>query len=205
MAKRKKIEHILKVVVEPTKPVLSSEDAEKEDLKQKEELYRAERQMLVEAGDKNIEQHDKAMLTLSAGALALSLTFVEKIAPHPIPATQFLLGIAWLFFILSLIVILASFQTSHKAYCRQREIIDEQHCPTPGKECDSRNNWAYWTEGLNICSYSCFILGVIFLASFSWSNLPGAGNERQESRPEQKVGDGGNHPASTAPYNKEKR
>src|ERR1035438_4775715 len=44
---------------------------------------------------KTSERYDQWILTLSGGALAISLTFLEKIAPEPTKWTLFLLGFSW--------------------------------------------------------------------------------------------------------------
>src|SRR5581483_1659905 len=52
---------------------------------------------------------DKAMLTLSAGAFALSVAFLEKIAPSPRAWTCFFLVPAWGGFLFSIYCVLMSF------------------------------------------------------------------------------------------------
>src|SRR5262245_8526451 len=72
----------------------------------KEEVYLDERKLLVDLEQKSADQHDKAILTLAAGGLALSITFLEKIAPNPRPDTLWLIAFSWGGFITSLVAIL---------------------------------------------------------------------------------------------------
>ncbi len=141
----------------------------------KEEVYLDERKLLVDLEQKSADQHDKAMLTLAAGGLALSITFLEKIAPNPLPDTLWLIACSWGGFITSLFAILASFQTSQWACCRQRDILDQKLMGSSGQQCDERNRWARWTHWLNVTSYACFLAAVVFLACFSWRNIPTGG------------------------------
>ena len=49
------------------------------------------------------EKYDHWLLTLSAGSLALSLTFIKDIVPNPDKNTIIFLIISWLFFIVSIL------------------------------------------------------------------------------------------------------
>ena len=134
-----------------------------------EETYFRERTTLIDMEQKSADQHDKAILTLTAGALGLSITFLDKIAANPLPETLFLVGLSWLLFILAIICIVASFLTSQSACRRQRELLDGEY--STGLVPDENNRPADWTRYLNIGAYGLFVLGVICLALFSWWNL----------------------------------
>ena len=74
-----------------------------------ESTYLSERTLLIEIEQKSAAQHDKAILTVASGGLALSLTFLKEIAPHPLPETWKYIGISWACFVLSILTILLSF------------------------------------------------------------------------------------------------
>lgn len=118
------------------------------------------------------QQFDKAILTLAAGALALSITFINQIAPQPKPYSIYWLIIAWSFFCLSLLSTLISFLTSQAACRKQRDILDEEILQS-NKKCSNTkdNKAAFWTNLLNYFSIGFFILGVILLIVFSAMNL----------------------------------
>jgi hypothetical protein len=143
-----------------------------------EDTYFRERTSLVEMEQKSADQHDKAILTLTAGALGLSLTFIDRIAPNPAANTLWVVGTAWIAFILSIFAILASFLTSQSACRRQRELLDSEY--STGEPPEETNNFADATRYLNVAAYSCFLLGVVFLASFSWVNLGKANHMSNE-------------------------
>ncbi len=88
--------------------------------------YLDERRLLIEAEQKGAQQFDKAILTLAGGALAISITFIKNIAPHPNVETIYLLKSAWFAFILSLLSTLCSFLTSQSACRKQRDIIESE-------------------------------------------------------------------------------
>lgn len=105
---------------------------------------------------------DRAVLTLSAGALALSITFVQNIAPEP--RYLWLLFSSWFGFLVSLSVTLCSFLMSQVAWRQWRENL--------GKVEEKGDRIAAeWTNGLNFVSAGAFIVGVCFLAIFSGVNL----------------------------------
>jgi hypothetical protein len=135
-----------------------------------EETYFRERTTLIDMEQKSADQHDKAILTLTAGALGLSITFLDKIAANPLPETLFLVGLSWSLFILAIMCIVLSFLTSQSACRHQRELIDVEY--STGNIPDDNNLPANLTWYLNLGSYVLFVAGVIFLALFSWLNLP---------------------------------
>jgi len=135
------------------------------------QVYLDERKALVEGENASADQFDKAILTLAAGALGLSLVFLEKIAPNPSPKTINYLSISWTALVVSLIAILSSFILSQHAYRRQREILEDEIFPVAGKQVDSVNWWSIWTTRLNWLSIATFIIGATMLAVFSIANV----------------------------------
>ena len=99
-------------------------------------------------------------MTLSGGALGISLAFIHDVAPHP--RDKWVLGLGWIMFAASLLLILLSFLTSERAVVGMVGRIDRNETEIPrGK----------WTDYLNWASAGAFILGVIFLVLFAWLNL----------------------------------
>ena len=112
---------------------------------------------------------DKAMLTLSAGALGLSITFIHNIAPNPQCIN--LLIISWCFFTIALLCTLSSFLTSQFGSRKQRKILDNYYKDPSIDQAMQKNCYAVITNWLNIISLSLFIIGVFFMLFFSYSNL----------------------------------
>lgn len=146
----------------------------KQNKNKKEEykVYLEERKQLIASERDTAQQFDKAILTLAAGALALSITFINQIAPQPKPYSIYWLIIAWSFFCLSLLSTLISFLTSQAACRKQRAILDEEISKNSKKNNNTEeNNAALWTDKLNKLSIAFFILGVMLLVVFSAMNL----------------------------------
>jgi hypothetical protein len=151
-------------------------EPEKEDKEEsvKYQAYLDERKSLVEGERKSAEQFDTTLVALSGSALGVSIVFIEKIAPKPIPWTITLLCLAWGAFVLSLLAILASFLTSQYAYCRQRQILGDELLPDDNTCLDRRNKWAIATRCLNWTSIGVFIVGACLLVAFSVINIKNA-------------------------------
>ena len=141
------------------------------------EVYIEERKLLVDAEREGSRLFDKAILTLTAGAFGLSLTFIRQMAPDIKSGTVFLLICAWVGFCLSLLFTLISFLTSQSACLKQIKILEVEYFNSQ-REHDKKanienieNKSSDWTGRLNKLSIVAFMLGVIFLAIFSISNL----------------------------------
>ena len=143
----------------------------------KYKVYLEERKSLVDAEREGSRLFDKAILTLTAGAFGLSLTFIRQMAPDIKSGTAFLLICAWVGFCLSLLFTLISFLTSQSACLKQIKILEVEYFNSQ-REHDKKanienieNKSSDWTGRLNKLSIVAFMLGVIFLAIFSISNL----------------------------------
>ena len=133
------------------------------------EQFIAERQRYVDARQRQQQRVDQLVTGGAAGALALSITFLEKIAPTPGPATRPLLLAAWGLLLLSLGLTLASHYASCDAF--DRTITDFDDCyarsiPFAGPNASTRNaaRLSRWGAG-------AFVGGVLFLAGFAFVNL----------------------------------
>jgi hypothetical protein len=138
-------------------------------------------------------RYDQWILTLSGGALGISLTFLEKIAPLPSANTIFLLGIAWVFLIASLLSGLLAVLASQYAVYGQVLVLDEDYAAwrksivegdsasPPHPASARKNRYTVRTDLLNKSSAASFVLGVFFLCCFSFSNLPGSPHQAKSS------------------------
>jgi hypothetical protein len=110
---------------------------------------------------------------LSAGALALSITFLEKIVPIGQAISRWVLSASWIAFGVSILIILFSFLTSQWACSRQLELLDEGWFSAARRETDrKRNGWTKATTYLNIGSILFLALGIFFFCYFTVVNLP---------------------------------
>jgi TRAP-type C4-dicarboxylate transport system permease small subunit len=120
------------------------------------------RDHLVGAHHTASQDFDKAIMTLSGGALGLSITFVHDIAPHP--TNKILLSLAWLLFSISLLLILVSFLSSQAAVLAMIKTLDEPKSP-------SKKVSAFVTACLNWAAAATLVSGVLCLVLFALYNL----------------------------------
>ena len=127
----------------------------------------AYRDWLIKADHRASEAYDKAVMTLSGGALAISITFIHDIAPSPDKGTVYLLGIAWGSFGLSIAVILVSKLTSQWALRKAMRQIDQGtiHQQRPGAA------FSVLTAILNVLAGLTFLVGVAALSWFAIANM----------------------------------
>jgi hypothetical protein len=135
------------------------------------QVYIDERKSLVEGEKSTGDNFDKNILTLAAGALGISLVFIEKIAPDPNPKTLVYLYIAWASLVLSLLAVLSSLLTGQYAYRRARDILEDEFFPEEKGNHKKGNQWARITQILNWASIFTFILGTAMLVCFSTQNV----------------------------------
>jgi hypothetical protein len=127
-----------------------------------------ERKSLVSALLDQSSSYDKWVLTLASGALAISLTFIEKIVPHPQTQTiNYLIG-AWSTFGLSILMTLLSFLFSQKACLKNIEIIENR---LKTNNYPASNKFTIVTGILNWLSMALFLTGVALLIVFAVNNI----------------------------------
>lgn len=144
-------------------------DEKKDRITEKEyDVYFKEREFLTSVRYQTIQQLDKAILTLSAGAFGISLAFIKQIvSPGRIVAID-LLSNSWICFISSILLTLLSFFTSQIACSRAIDILEDEYFK--GRK-GGVNISAYFTKIFTFISMILFIVGIICLARFGLLNL----------------------------------
>ena len=145
------------------------------------EEYTAQRIKLDDASLKAAGRYDRTILTISSGALALSVTFIEKIASNPQPWTLVFLALGWFLLLVAIIFQLLALSASHEATREQIKILDIQYsyyfsADDPAQAV--RNGWEEpankfnsRVNKFNILAQVALIIGVIFVLTFSALNI----------------------------------
>lgn len=128
--------------------------------------YKAYRAWLTQAEHQASRDFDKAVMTLSAGALGLTIAFIHDIAPEPAASSIRWLGVGWALLVISLVAILASFLTSQHDLRRAVRDVDEGTISP-----EQPGGSFYVTLALNLVAAGGFVLGVIFLGIFALLNV----------------------------------
>ncbi len=155
-----------------------------------EAAYQDERNKLIDGERDYSKSYDKYVLTLTGGALALSMTFVHDIIgedPVRVPA---LIVLAWILFTVSIGLTLTSIQQSGPLFREFCDILDSK-----AENAGPSFSWAEVREAQEKCarlkhmdrlnngSLVVFLLGVILLLSFTTYNLRGAPSMPDETQP----------------------
>lgn len=127
---------------------------------------RSTRQHLIEARQSSYEHFDRTVLALSGGALALSLTFIDKITGRTMIIAPDLLFYAWISWGSSLAAVLSSHYLSGKALTRAIRDLDS------GKRSSTPGGWlSRLTEAANALGGVLFLVGVLLMVSFAARNM----------------------------------
>ena len=122
---------------------------------------------------KSYEAFDKAILTLSGGGLALSLTFINNIIPLATAKNIGVLIVSWVLFALSILITLTSFVSSQFALEKQRKLAEDYYLKNDEAAPTRPNIWNRTTRILNLISGLFFIVAVVLLLYFVNLNLKG--------------------------------
>ena len=125
------------------------------------------RSFLIKADYAASKAYDKAIMTLSGGALGLSMAFLKDIAPKPADCTIALIALSWLFLTTSIGSTLVSMLTSQFALRKAIKQVDEGsiYKQRPGA------SFAWLTSALTITAGTLFVVGIFFLAWFCVANM----------------------------------
>lgn len=129
--------------------------------------YSAYKQWLKQTEQKLSENFDKTMLTITGGALALSITFVKDIIGSDKMLSGWLLITSWASLTICLVIILVAFYMGLKAYRKAQEQVDAGNIDeeTPG------GFFSKILNVLNTLSICLLSVGLISLFTFSYLNL----------------------------------
>ena len=115
---------------------------------------------------------DQTILTLSGGALGISITFFDKFIGPSGVALPYLLALAWLVLIWSVLLVLLGMHVSQRAIERHLDDLEKFSVAPLGTKFPS-NPWAKFTETSNKVASVLFAVGLICLAIFAFANYAG--------------------------------
>ena len=127
--------------------------------------------------EKSDDDFEKNITYISAGALGLSMTFIEKIVDIHKGSFLCLLFIAWGLLTLTLLVNLLSHYISSNHHDKTTQELDSKD-PETNNNIDRRNSLM---RKINISTVVTLILGIIFLLLFTSINLTKMKNEKSKT------------------------
>ena len=160
-------------------------ETETED-QQRERLHTSARSELLDRQFSNSEAYDKAILTLSGGFLALSLSFIKEILPAGSITWTGLLYASWVLLALAIISTVISFRVSNAAIEGQLAQT-HRYYKEKDESAFTKSRLSRSVDWLNNVSGGLFIFGVVLTVVFvilnfseekSMSNKSGSGPTR---------------------------
>lgn len=121
--------------------------------------YMDERRLLAGLEAESSRSFDKALLTFSSGAIALSVTFLEK---FNLSYFSCLLVTSWILWLSSIVFQLLSYLVSAKAMREELAILNKQYRDYEVEP--KKNKYTGWPTKLNVAALTAFLIGtLIFL------------------------------------------
>jgi hypothetical protein len=156
-------------------------------------LHTAYKELRSEADQVALElggRYEKMLSLVAGGALAISVTFIEKIAPSPIPGSRWLALSSWIILSASLVATLYAITESQKAQQKKIENMDSEILQKLYPEDDrykdldvSSNPYAKKVRTANYVSLRCAVIGLLCLLIFVFINFPAAKKDEQQEPP----------------------
>ena len=130
--------------------------------------YFAERGLLLQARQSGYERAEQMIVGGATGALILSITFLERIAPAATATYPSLLVVAWVLLLGCLVASLSGNYASARAFDAEIDRLEASlHTePIPA------NAWATCTRVLGIIGSTLLVAGISLMAWFAYLNAP---------------------------------
>jgi hypothetical protein len=135
---------------------------------------------------RNVEPYDKAILTLSSGALALSLTFIKDLVPPEIAQENWILYLAWVLFVLSLSTNIIGFIYTLRSFVPQRRFVEDvyKHCTkTETQFSQFLKDLNYKVDLFNVFQGIFFLCGMVAFTTYVIINFEAHSRTAHQSKP----------------------
>jgi hypothetical protein len=135
------------------------------------ELYHEHRKQAWQDIQTSTDQFDRSLLTLSSGALALSLAFIKDLVPLKSAVGIWWLYSSWISFVLCMIVTLFSFPLSVKALKINLDYVRKYYIEKKEEYFDKQSPWSKAVSWCSILGGTFFLLGIICTMVFVYENI----------------------------------
>ncbi|MCC4819889.1 hypothetical protein LMH81_25525 [Vibrio lentus] len=142
-----------------------------EEQKESKEIYDKFREELSKRQLFNNEGYDKAVLSLSASGLALSLTAIRFITPLEKSSYLLLIQASWFLFLITVISSIIAYQISNKAISKQLEIAERYYIQALVSAEAESNPYLKFNSYLNITTGIFFCFAITFVVLFVTLNI----------------------------------
>ncbi len=135
------------------------------------ELFNEHRKQAWQDIQASTDQFDKSLLTLSSGALALSLAFIKDLVPFKAAVGVSWLYVSWMSFVVCIIVTLFSFQISVQALKLNLEHVRKYYIEKKDEYFAKQNLWSKAVSWCSVLGGGFFLLGIICTMVFVFKNF----------------------------------
>lgn len=153
-----------------------------EKISKAEAIYSEYRKVLLDRQQSNSERYDGALLSLSTGALGISLAFIKDIVPLDELSLKWLLILSWVLFASTVVLVLASYVTSQLGISRQLGDAEKYYLESNDRYLNRCNPYRWCTEVFNLLAGICFIVALSATIVFVSVNLSEAKNMTKETK-----------------------
>ena len=136
-----------------------------------EEMFRTQQAELYKRELSNSENYDKAILAYASGGLGISLAFIKDVVPLSSASCLLLLELSWFSWVLAIVVVVISFQTSQYGIQRHLEKVKKYYLDDDDSALEERNVPAKLTDIANVVSGVLFLCGITLTTAFVGINL----------------------------------
>jgi hypothetical protein len=130
------------------------------------DTYLREHALAVEVARDQTKFIDQAVLSLSGGALGISLTFIDKFIGPDGAKFPTLLALGWAALILSVLAVLGGMHLSQRAVDRHIADLAKHAVAVPGTKFPT-NSWGKCTAATNASASLLFLVGIVCLSVFA--------------------------------------
>ena len=139
------------------------------------DYYKYAAEKILKETNNHATQLDKNILTISSGAILLTVTFYEKVVTQFNIDFSWLLKASWVSLLISIFALLTSYRIALIAFNKARkklnkwyeEIVTGKTNKTP----NLKSIWSTLTEISNYIAYFSLIIGILFAVIFAWKSV----------------------------------
>ena len=119
------------------------------------------------------DDFDKNVMTLSSGALALSVAFIKDVVHLPDAIWRQLLIASWVLFSAAVLATLLSFLCSGRALEKHITYLKKYYIDRDDNYLNKQSRWSWWVAACAVFGASAFVGGVLSTVIFASVNLKG--------------------------------
>lgn len=144
---------------------------ENNDIEERNRLYESARKEILDVKSQNMNNLGKSILTLSSGAIGVSLFFLKYNGSIKFLKYKGNLFVSWIFLVFSILCIVISYLLGGHSASKQLEIAKEYYLNGKDEYLNKKNKFDCLIDLLNLSGSLSFIVGIVLLLLFASNNF----------------------------------